>query len=255
MRFTFDNSGLPVEAEFPEACVRGTLLPLLRRLTALQRDKRGRVLALLAAPPGAGKSTLAAFLEALSRDAPELCPLTAVGMDGFHLRQEYLCAHEIERDGARVKMVDIKGAPETFDLPRLAREMARVAAGADMGWPQYDRLLHNPRENALRVAGDLVLIEGNYLLLDEDGWRDLRGIADFAIFLEAPLPLLRARLTARHAGSGKTPEAAAAFVERSDLANARRVLAHRLPADLTLALDSEGTITAAEGIAPRGRQI
>ena len=242
MEFVFENNGLPVRARFSQENVDELFLPLLRRLTALRRGKGRRVLAMLAAPPGAGKSTLAAFLQALAVKAgerEEILPLTVIGMDGFHRRQADLLAHTTVRDGVEVPLVKIKGAPETFDLKALQAAVARVAAGEECGWPRYDRLLHDPVEDALRVTGEVVLLEGNYLLLDEAGWKELRECADYTIALTAPLDLLRARLVARHMESGKPPEAAEDFVDRSDLVNARQCLERALPADLRLALRAD----------------
>lgn len=247
VRYTLENSGMTVEALFSDGNVEAIFLPLLRRLAALREQKGRRVLALLAAPPGAGKSTLAAFLEKLSRETPGLTPLTAIGMDGFHRRQAYLLAHTTLRDGEAIPLVKIKGAPETFDLEKLRRAVARVAAGEDCGWPRYDRTLHNPVEDALRVTGEIVLLEGNYLLLDEDGWRELRALADYAISIEADLECLRGRLVARHIETGKAPEEAAAFVEGSDLPNARLCLARSMPADLRLRLMPDGGFETHDG--------
>ena len=42
--------------------------------------------------------------------------LQTIGMDGFHHYQDYLLSHETIRDGKTIKMVEIKGAPITFDL-------------------------------------------------------------------------------------------------------------------------------------------
>ena len=195
---------------------------------------------MLAAPPGSGKSTLFSFLDRLSRSHPDLHPLQTIGMDGFHRRQEYLLTHETVRDGKRMPMVQVKGAPETFDLERFTEAVKAVAAGEIRGWPVYDRLLHNPVENALRVDGDLVLLEGNYLLLDEDGWRELHRFADYTIFLSAPEDLLRTRLIDRRIRTGVDPEAATRFVDFSDMPNVRLCLRKALPADLCLRLDDSG---------------
>lgn len=244
MDFTFENNGLTVEARFSQENVDVIFLPLLRRLTELQKEKGCRILVLLAAPPGAGKSTLAAFLQQLSLVTPELCPLTVIGMDGFHRRQEYLLSHTVERNGETIPMVKIKGAPITFDLDLLRSVIARVAAGEPCGWPVYDRLLHDPRDDALRVEGDLVLLEGNYLLLDEPGWLELRQFADYTMRITADPAFLRDRLIARHIASGKSPEDAAAFVDNSDLPNARLCLEKSLAADLTLTLQPDDSFSA-----------
>ncbi len=242
MKLTLENSGMTVEAAYSEAEVNGVFLPLLRRLTELQRAKQGRVLALLAAPPASGKSTLAAFLQQLSVAVPGLCPLTAVGMDGFHRPQAYLLSHTVERDGRILPMASVKGAPVTFDLPRLREALARVAAGERCGWPRYDRTLHEPVPDAVRVEGNLVLAEGNYLLLDEEGWRELREMADYTVGISAPPGILRRRLLARHIAGGMTPEEAEAKVERSDMANIRLCLRRTLPADLQLELRGDGSL-------------
>ena len=243
MEFDFENSGIPVIAYFSQENVEEIFLPLLRRLTELQREKGGRALVFMAAPPGAGKSTLAAFLRELSLTHPGLCPLTVIGMDGFHRRQEYLLSHTTVRNGVTIPLVRIKGAPVTFDLDLLHQAIARVASGEECGWPVYDRLLHNPRENALHVSGELVLLEGNYLLLREDGWRSLRRYADYTVMIAADPALLRRRLITRHILSGKTPEEAAAFVDGSDLPNARTCLERSDSADLTLTLQPDDTFS------------
>ena len=184
-------NGIEVAASYTEKAVDEIFLPLLRKLSALQKRKAERLLVLLASPPGAGKSTLLSFLRQLSIGQPGLVPIQAIGMDGFHRRQDELQTHYIERDGRRLPMVEIKGAPITFDLDKLTEAVRQVSEGQICGWPAYDRLLHNPVENAQTVDGDIVLLEGNYLLLDEDGWRDLRSYADYTISVRAPEELLR----------------------------------------------------------------
>lgn len=241
MNYPININGIDVDAVYSEANIREVFLPLLRRLTAMRQEKGRRILVMLAAPPAAGKSTLASFLSHLSETTPDLTPITVIGMDGFHRYQEYLLSHTTVRDGKKIPLVKIKGAPITFDLERFTAFVARAAAGERMGWPQYDRMLHNPVEDAIRVEGDIVLLEGNYLLLDQPGWRDLRKFADFTIRITAEESSLRRRLIDRKCASGTPYEAAVEFVEFSDLANARLCLGCSLPADLTLRLMEDGS--------------
>ncbi len=231
-------NGIEVTASYSEQTVDTIFLPFLEKLELLRKAKGKRVLAMLAAPPGAGKSTLLDFLARLS--AEHHIRIQTIGMDGFHRRQEYLLNHTVQRDGKEIPMVSIKGAPVTFDLPGLTERIRKVAAGERCGWPVYDRLLHNPVEDAMIVDSDIVLLEGNYLLLDEDGWRDLRNFADYTISVRADETMLRSRLIDRRIKTGVERDAAVRFVDFSDMPNVRLCLQKTMPADLQLEIDTEG---------------
>ena len=246
MNYFVNMNGIDVNAHYSENSIKELFIPLLHRLTLLQREKNHRILVLLAAPPGAGKSTLASFLQKLSEDNEECTDIQAIGMDGFHRRQEYLLTHETMRDGKMVKMVDIKGAPITFDLELLKLRIRDVLSGEKIGWPSYDRHLHNPVEDAIKVDRDIVLLEGNYLLLDEDGWRDIAKKADYTIFITADEDMLRERLVDRKAKSGNTIESAEKFVDYSDMANVRLCLNNSQKADLTLQLQKDDNYSIIE---------
>lgn len=235
IEFPVTINGVEVLAQYTRRAVDEIFLPLLQTLHALRQEKGRRILVMLAAPPGSGKSTLLSFLESLSQGA-----IQVIGMDGFHRRQAYLVSHYTERDGKQIPMVDIKGAPVTFDLELLTAAVKRVAAGETCGWPVYDRMLHNPVEDAVRVDGDIVLLEGNYLLLDEDGWRELSGYADYTVSIGADEALLRSRLIARRIKTGVDEAAATRFVDYSDMPNVRLCLEKTKPADCRLWIDADG---------------
>ena len=65
------------------------------------------------------------------------------------------------------------------------------------------------------------LLEGNYLLLDLDGWKELSDYADYTISLSADEGLLRERLVRRRIATGVEKKAAEALVDFSDMANVR----------------------------------
>ena len=241
MKYSTNINGIDVIAHYPEKTIRDVFVPLLKRLSAMHSEKQRRILVMLAAPPGAGKSTLVSFLDYLAKQAVPEVSFQGVGMDGFHRRQEYLLSHTVTVDGKEIPMVDIKGAPVTFDLERLREKISELMEGHPCRWPIYDRLLHNPVEDAITVDSDIVLLEGNYLLLDIDGWRDLSDYADFTISLSANEELLRKRLIARRIATGVNQEDAEKFVDFSDMANVRLCLENSKKADLELEITQDGT--------------
>ena len=190
------------------------------RMRALPEGRR--CLIAIAGPPGAGKSTLAAAL------VQELAPMAAlVPMDGFHFDNDTLKAR-----GLRNR----KGAPETFDLEGLSGLLERLVREDEVAIPSFDRVLDKVvGSSALVRAGHRwVIVEGNYLLLDEPGWRDLARLWDLAVYLDESHDVLEERLVHRWLDLGLTLDDAQAWALGNDSPNARRVAAARLPADLVL---------------------
>ena len=134
---------------------------------------------------------------------------------------------------------DVKGCPESFDLEKLTSYIKRTRE-MDLDWPIYDRTIHNPKEGAQRIDQDIVLIEGNYLLLKEEGWKELIQYCDYSIFIHAQEEMLKQRLVDRKTKSCATREEAIAFYEKSDQKNIHRVLMNAMDADKTLFLDEDG---------------
>lgn len=240
MNYDVNINGIDVHAHYSDKSIKDIYIPLLKKVEAIQSQKGRRVLVMVAAPPGAGKSTLLSFLKYLSENTEGIRPITTIGMDGFHRYQDYLLSHTAIRDGKEIQMVKIKGAPVTFDNDLLRERIIRVAKGEECGWPEYDRMGHNPIEDAIKVSGDIVFLEGNYLLLKEEGWNDLSEYADLTIKIDADIDMLRSRLIERKILSGADETSAKAFVESSDLYNARLCINNSQQADVVLKLTENG---------------
>lgn len=244
MDYHVNINGIDVDAHYSEATVDGVFKPLLEKFSKMRSAKGSRLLVMLAAPPGAGKSTMVSFLQYLAKDIIPEFKVQAIGMDGFHRRQEYLLEHTTVVDGTEVRMVDVKGSPITFDLEKLRSSIEGVMSSKIDTWPTYDRHLHNPVENAISIDADILLLEGNYLLLDEPGWDSLSELADYTISISADADMLRERLIDRKEKSGNTREVAEKFVDFSDMRNVRLCLEKTKKADLELVLRADGNYEA-----------
>ncbi|SPF68418.1 Phosphoribulokinase / Uridine kinase family [Propionibacterium ruminifibrarum] len=179
------------------------------RAAGLARD--GRRLLGIAGEPGSGKSTLAASLQDFLGGAAVVVP-----MDGFHLAQQQL---------ERLGLAERKGAPDTMDAWGFLALVRRLkAADEPTVWaPEYRRELHNGVTGAIEVPASvpLVILEGNYLLLDTEPWARIRAHLDESWFVSLDAAVRLERLVARHIATGKSPDAAAAWANGPDEENAR----------------------------------
>ena len=205
-----------------EAEIHGIMGLVTSILNAPRKGQR-RIVA-IAGPPGSGKSTIAKALVPLIAQAGGLAQV--VPMDGFHLDNSIL----IERN-----LIDVKGSPATFDVGGFARLISRLGNEPEIIFPKFDR----DRDLAIAGAGfvsedcDLVLVEGNYLLLDAPFWRDLSKYWDLSVFLDVETKLLRERLMQRWLDQGLTLDQAKKRLKDNDLVNVETVVSGSSVADLT----------------------
>ena len=232
-------NGLTQEVKFSKTAIDEIFNPFLRKLTELQGLTDRKIVVYLAAPPAAGKTTLAQFLEKLSRENIMFTNVRALGMDGFHYDSEYLKKHKILREGQEILMNDIKGAPETFDVDSMQNKLREVRQEGTR-WNTYDRIIHDVVHDALNVEDDIILVEGNYLLLEEPRWTNIRVLADYTVFVKAAPELLTERLISRKMKTGLTREQAENFYRNSDSKNVERVLKNSAMANETWQLQPDG---------------
>jgi pantothenate kinase len=222
----------------PEPLDRDGLLAAVVRLAAARLAAgRGRVLVGLTGPPGAGKSTLAGWLVGALPGAG--LSAAYLPMDGFHLANAVLLGL-----GRRER----KGAPDTFDAEgylAMLRRVAREVAGTVYA-PRFHREVEESyaAEIAIGPQVRVVVTEGNYLLLAEQPWRQVRACLDAVWYVTVPGNVSRDRLVRRRIGLGQPASEAVAWADGSDRRNAELVAGSRSRAD--------GTVSGLSGAAPGG---
>ncbi len=132
-------------------------------------------------------------------------------------------------DASPRRLLGIAGAPGS-GKSTLAAEPVTYA-------PQFRREIEEPIAGAIPVPREvpLVIVEGNYLLVDDGPWAGVRCLLDECWFVEVDEAARMDRLLARHRAFGRTPEAARAFASGSDQANAEVIAATRGRADVVVA--------------------
>ncbi|MEV4498546.1 nucleoside/nucleotide kinase family protein [Micromonospora arborensis] len=198
---------------------------LVQRALALAQAGPRQLLG-IAGAPGAGKSTLAEQVVAALGATARLVP-----MDGFHLAQSQL---------VRLGRADRKGARDTFDANgyvSLLRRLRRLEPTSVYA-PEFRRELEEPVAGSIEVPPSvrLVVTEGNYLLLPDFPWQEVRTLLHEAWFLDLDAELRQRRLTARHVAYGRSPEQAREWALGSDEANAALISPTADRADLVVRL-------------------
>lgn len=187
----------------------------------MSESKRKRIIVAIAGAPGSGKSTIASeIVRLLNSEEPSSTTLAAVelravcvSMDGFHLSRSSLDLLP-NKEEAYMR----RGAPWTFDIVRALQFVRHLRAWADRAAaiphgelaehtlfaPSFDHALGDPVENKVVIPRStcIVVLEGNYLLLDEPLWRDMAELVHLRVYVDADGEETRERVARRHVAAG-----------------------------------------------------
>jgi pantothenate kinase len=200
---------------------------LLGRILS-QAEVSDRLIVAIAGPPASGKSTLAEKLVNQLNISAGRRRAALLPMDGFHL------------DNATLRDMDLlsrKGAHQTFDVQGFHQTLLRIRQGREDVWiPLFDRDADAVRNDADCIKADvpIVVVEGNYLLLDREPWRCLAALFDLTVYLQVDVEILKKRLIHRWLEQGLALAAARERALSNDLVNAQLVAENVIAADLIL---------------------
>ncbi|KAI1616911.1 L-iditol 2-dehydrogenase [Exophiala viscosa] len=215
-------------------------------------DLSQRLLIAISGIPGSGKTTLASSVvhslnkkhhdsrHTLFPNSPESGPSSpdiafVVPLDGYHLTRKQLAALPNAEEA-----IFRRGAAFTFDAQsylELVEKLRRpiMPETPTIYAPSFDHAVKDPVSNDIAVppTARIIVFEGLYTALDEEGWRDAHALMDEMWFVETDIETATQRVAKRNFGAGitKTFEESLARTKESDMRNARDILDHRLHVD------------------------
>ena len=200
----------------------------------INRAANQRIIVAIAGPPGVGKTTITQRLSKfINKQHFSMCSI--LPMDGYHFDDIYL-----EQMAWRSR----KGAPHTFDVGGLAHILSRLKDNNEkqIAVPVFDRSIEIARAGARMIpqSVNIVLAEGNYLLLKQAPWNKLAVYFDKTVMLKASRNTLEKRLYNRWIKHGLSSAEISSKLNENDIPNIGTVINMSATADYFILTDEPG---------------
>lgn len=146
-------------------------------------------------------------------------------LDGFHLHRS-----ELDEEGKRRR-----GAPFTFDAAGVVALCEKLKTSTyrnlpDITCPSFDHAVKDPVPDGIVIPrhANIIILEGLYLLLQDEPWRRIAKFVDETWFLDTDEEIARPRLAARHLAAGicRSIEDGFARADDNDLPNGKYLTSH-----------------------------
>ncbi|CUM65877.1 uncharacterized protein PRCAT00003527001 [Priceomyces carsonii] len=210
---------------------------LVDRLLNFHERHQGpsRIIVTVAGVPGSGKSTVTKKVCDELNKKLGAAFVVVLPQDGFHYyRKELMNTADPEESMRR------RGAPFTFNNEKLLAMVQRVKfrGNSTILAPDFSHQLKDPTENSIIITPQtrIVLVEGNYVHLNADSWKEISALADDKWTVLADLDMIKERLIKRHVEAGicANEKESEARVEKNDLVNAKYIIDHSVSPNIVI---------------------
>lgn len=190
-------------------------------------DPCKRIIIAFAGPPGSGKSTAAQEVVNRLNKHHDQPWAQVLPMDGFHYSQSTL-----DMMPNKAEAYARRGADWTFDAPKLIDfvqhlRCSKTDSKAEILAPGFDHAMKDPKTDAIKIGPNisLVILEGSWLLLDQEPWNVIPALCDDTWFIDVEPSLARARIAKRHVQAGIETDMSRAILraDTNDMINGEKI--------------------------------